>query len=336
MVFSGFKIILWFAYLLLLLEGATRIYWSTHNLPWNSDVTNLYQYYFPELKKIEPPKLGQKRVLLLGGSVLAFSHRAIERKLNLTGQDFVVYNLAKPARTSRESLIKYRLLHSEQFDLVIFYHGINEVRANNIRPESFRANYSHYRLYEQVDVLERYESYPYFLMPVTIHLAYVVLKQQIFEQDYIPKGPLHKDRLHFGSDIKTKAPFRSNIERIIELAQGRGETFALMTFASYQPDNYSRSGVENGELDYHVGRSKPVATELWGKPENVLLGIEEHNKVIRQVVKSFEGKILFVDQEVLIPARGDFFVDICHLSPVGIEKFVDNLMTTLQPQFLPK
>ena len=60
----------------------------------------------------------------------------LREQLAYLGQRNVrIFNLAMPAHTSRDSWLKYAALRDARFDLVIFYHGINEARVNNAPPE---------------------------------------------------------------------------------------------------------------------------------------------------------------------------------------------------------
>jgi hypothetical protein len=74
-------------------------------------------------------------ILLLGGPVLYFAGRQAALR-EAFGEDARVYNFAQTAHSSLDSLTKYRyaLDRGYRFDYVIFYHGINEVRANNVPP----------------------------------------------------------------------------------------------------------------------------------------------------------------------------------------------------------
>src|SRR5205807_5198572 len=102
-------------------------------------------------------------VLFLGGSVVSPFFGTIGEQLQAglrarLARPVRVFNLAMPAHTSRDSLLKYRYLARHRFDLVIVYNGINDTRMNNCPPEMFRLDYTHCAWYRQ---LERYEESPH-------------------------------------------------------------------------------------------------------------------------------------------------------------------------------
>jgi len=95
-----------------------------------------------------------------------------------------------------------------------------------------------------------------------------------------------------------------------------------MTFAYYVPKDYSYEKFKSCQLDYtFLEWSAPI--EEWGAPTNVTKGIDAHNEVIQELAQEHK-EVLFVDQAILMPHSGVYFRDICHLTPAGFEKFVDN------------
>ena len=66
---------------------------------------------------------------------------------------------------------------------------------------------------------------------------------------------------------------------------------------------------------------------MWGLPENVRKGLDVHNTVLRAVGKG-EG-VLFVDQQALLGNEPKNFIDVCHLSPAGMEQFVQHILAEL-------
>ena len=147
------------------MELAARAYWSLCcQVPFNKPGLVLYAYY-PELRRVDQvrPRHHDKSydILLLGGSVLNSGWGSVEKalhdQLTAIGQRKIrIFNLAVPAHTSRDSWLKYGALKKARFDLVIFYHGINETRANNAPPEIFREDYAHYSWYEIANALASY------------------------------------------------------------------------------------------------------------------------------------------------------------------------------------
>ena len=64
--------------------------------------------------------------------------------------------MSQGAHTTLDSYLKHKALHNKTFDVVVIYHGINEVRANNSPPEIFKPDYSHYAWYELRYLDDRY------------------------------------------------------------------------------------------------------------------------------------------------------------------------------------
>lgn len=317
-------------FILALLETGARIFWAFNGLRIDAEAADIYHYFYPELDEIRPAAAGVKRVLLLGGSVLLNARQSISGLLAQSGEEYVVYSTAQSAQSSRDSLIKYRLLANEKFDLVVFYHGINEVRANNIPPGLFRDDYSHYSWYEFLNILEQHSSPTPFLLPVSARLAWLKFRQELNSENYVPPHGAGDDLLRYGGDIRTRPVFESNLKAIIELAKEKQEKLVVMSFAWHLPRDYTREKFELGVLDYSSGPGLfATPTEIWGTPENVEKGIRQHNEVIRQIVGRPETDVIFVDQEMQIPKTGEYFTDICHMTPSGYRLFAQNLITAL-------
>ena len=75
-------------------------------------------------------------VLLLSGSVLNKLYEIIKTEMQQQlprrfDCPVVISNLAVSSDTSLDSRVKYELLEDRHFDVVVLYHGINEVRFNN-------------------------------------------------------------------------------------------------------------------------------------------------------------------------------------------------------------
>ena len=97
-------------------------------------------------------------ILLLGGSVLTEQWGNIPNAMKKLLTDslpmpFEIHNLANPARTSKDSWQNFQQLENQNYDVVILYHGINEVRFNHCPPEVFKKDYSHVDYYAKVNHL---------------------------------------------------------------------------------------------------------------------------------------------------------------------------------------
>lgn len=326
-------------YVLLILcisqEVSARLFWTIRfHIPFFYTDKIIYAFY-PELKDIDerrPTKSkGLFNILMLGGSVLNRDWSSVEEMLekklaSKTTKEINIYNVAEKAHTSLDSYYKYKYLKDAHFDLVLFYHGINETRANNCPPSVFRQDYSHYSWYRIINSYEKQRPLiSFFSFPFTLNYAFMVLGEKMGLNDVVPMHEPKQEWLRFGASVKSKDSFERNIKRIIDLAESRGHPLLLMTFAYYVPGDYSKDKFHSKLLDY----TDPLfPVELWGKPDNVIAGIETHNGVVRQIAQNNKN-ILFADQAASLPKEGKYFHDICHLTHEGSQIFVDNMVDVI-------
>lgn len=320
-------------FVFLVVEAFSRVEWSLRSeVPFFSP--NVH-FYYPELRRIsEPADRDEKgvRVLLLGGSVLHEDWgnipRVLEERLSRAFRREVwIENLAMPGHTSLDSYYKYRRLSRESFDLVVLYHGINELRLNNCPSGVFRADYGHYSWYR---VINRFEAHPGLPNCATLYsLTYRFFRldeKLISPENYIPRDRPEEEMTAFGGEVKTVGPFETNFTRILDLAREKGEPVLLMKFSYYLAPGYTLEKFEDRALDYCL-HSCPV--EIWGAPLHILAGLEAHNGIIEELARTHAGSVLFVDQQRAMPKDGEHFNDICHLSQKGSGVFVENIMRAL-------
>ncbi len=276
-------------------------------------------------------------VLMLGASVMESRYSNIDKRLEAalqenTGVEVRIFNLCMRAHTSRDSLFKYELLENKRFDLVILYHGINELRMNNCPAEMFRSDYSHVAWYRKIERVKAHREKAFLSFPCALeYLAADLLGKPGFGI-YLSQHKPREEWLSHGADIKTAGPFRDNIRKILRLAAKKEEPVLLMTFASHIPDGYSMDRFKEGSLGYdrssipdqHKGQVF-LPVEFWSSPENVKAGLKAHNKAVRELAEEFDGNI-FVDQARLMPGKGTLFRDCCHLGEAGAWKFVGNII----------
>lgn len=316
-------------------EMSCRSFWYFRfNIPFFRPDRILYSLY-PELAIVdnEFPTRNDKYydVLLLGGSVLHPDWAPIEQllrwQLDKNGQGNVrIFNLAKPAHTSRDSLLKYAALDKARFDLVVFYHGANEARANNVPPARYRNDYGHYSWYESVNALSSYHSKAILALPYSLHYIYLRMSQIVNSGDYVPTHIPRQDWTRYGHQVRSATSFKQNIEDFIDIASRRGDRILLMTFAFYVPQNYSYKLFQQQSLDY-ASHSTPV--ETWGEPGNVIKTVKLHNEVIRDLV-SVHKEVCFIDLNSLMPTSSRFFNDPCHLTLAGSAIFADNVIKVIR------
>jgi hypothetical protein len=312
------------------LEVAARGYWRIiRKLPPERE--GLWRGFFPEWGMSGIDRVasyhgdGTFDVLILGASVVHFGYgdvgprlgAALEKRL---GRPVRVINLAYPGRTTRDSRMKYERLGDRRFDLVIVYHGINDVFLNNCPPGDFRADYTHRMRFAQLAALDRHAEVGWFTLPYTAYYAV---------SSFLGRSGLTKDNPrvsfnHYGSDIRTPSCFEENMEAIARLAEQRGDPLLLMTFAYHLPPDYTEEAFAARRLDYG---SHDSAVSQWGEPANVTRTLDLHNEVIRRVAA--RHGLPLVEQRRLMPTGKRYFNDLCHLTSDGCAAFVDNIMTHL-------
>lgn len=323
-------------FLLLLAELGARAFWVTRGVPFCTAQRRIYRSFYPGVAGLERSETSGTDaedsfdVLLLGGSVLNprygdIEHVLRERLTRAIGKPVNVYNLAEPAHTSLDSDYKYEHLSAISFDVVLVYHGINELRANNCPPDVFQEDYSHFSWYKLINDYERRARSRWFVLPYTVKFFAVKVVGRLGWSGFLPTHEPDPTSLAYGCDVKTVTSFRKNLGGIVETAQRRGEPVVLMSFAYYLPGDYSEDKFESRQLDYTV-HTFPV--ELWGEPECVAKGLGAHNEVAEELARASEG-VWFVDQDSLIPDDGRHFNDICHLTHEGCERFAENLVNVI-------
>lgn len=135
--------------------------------------------------------------------------------------------------------------------------------------------------------------------------------------------------LAFGSDIRTPGPFHQHLAEIVAGVRGQQGKIVLGTFASFLPDNYSRDAFRRRELGYGSGAYE-LPVEAWGLPDNVRRTLEVHNEQIRELAAGAAGPDLrLVDFAGQIPADGEHFSDVCHLTAAGIRLWVQTVLPAI-------
>ena len=322
-------------------EVSARAFWDLkYDISFRNRSNVIYAYY-PELRAVdeEPPSRGDGiyDVLLLGGSVLNRAWGTVEGELRdrLQVEGFRpvrIHNMARPAHTSRDSLLKYVALKESRFDLVVFYHGINETRANNVPPELFREDYGHYGWYQQVNALAPSHGTSSLAVFPTLRLCWIKLEQLVRSERYIARDAPRADWIRHGTAFQSAQSFEQNVEAIVALSGEREEKLMLMTFAIHVPANYSVAAFRDKQLDYSLHRD-PI--ELWGERTNVVGAIDAQNEAVRAIAGG-QPNVLCVDQARAMPRNARHFNDPCHLTGVGSAALVRNLLMVLVPSSNPR
>jgi hypothetical protein len=309
-----------------------KLYWRIHaGVPFAETPRNWDHFYW-EIRSTGVREAHPKHdddsfdVLLLGGSVLDPEWGQVEKCLvqkldEEIGPQFRVFNLARPGHTSRDSLLKFSLLPDEQFELVIVYDGINDVRLNCCPRELFREDYSHCSWYYEIETRVREGRMS---APAGLADEFKLVHNVIFLNSGIdPRMVEH------GGEIKTDRTLRRNHKEILQTAATRGDTVLLLTYAYDIPENYLER-LKNGTLQYGAGFDNARCfANGWGKPQHVVATLDAQNTAIRELAGEFPDA-LFVDERQLMPEQEQLFFDACHLSHKGSRQFIENLWPAVQ------
>jgi len=255
-------------------------------------------------------------VLLLGGSVLYGVGLPEYRDGVCDGCR--VYNLATPAHSSRDSLTKFEYLLEQgfRFDYAVFYHGINETRANNVPPDLYSPEYDHYFFYRLVNTVFR-DRNPWMRPLLESALVFRVIglvtdlrETRMFGRKLVHIAYPREDWLQYGGNVKSRNAFEANLLAIAELAEANDIELIVLEFA-YDPvlDAYSEGAPAVPSREEMI-----VYTEQWGLPEHVRAGMRAHNAVLAKHAERYR----------FVPTQGLFqpedFVDPCHLTADGIRR----------------
>lgn len=264
---------------------------------------------------------GTQHVLLLGGSVLEQVGPELQRQLQArSSRPVQVHNVALSAHTSRDSLWKWRLLKGHHFDVVVIYHGINDVRMNCVVPDLYRDDYTHAAWYSSLEAQIKSGG---------ATLPEALSDQWASRPDKIDQGEPSPGDLEYGRQIRTPVAYRQNLAEILEGVRQQRGVAVLGSFATWLPEDYSREAFRRGELGYGQG-AFALPVEAWGLPDNVRLTIAAHNVEVGKLAAEFVGPHLrFVDFAAQLPANGEHFSDICHLTNAGIQAWVQLVLPAI-------
>lgn len=291
---------------------------------------SLEDFYYPELRKtgaLDVAATDDERldVLLLGGSVLEQVGPELQRVLEARcSRPVEVYNVARSAHTSRDSLLKWRFLKGRRFDVVVIYHGINDIRMNCVAPGLFREDYTHCAWYAGFESRRA---------AGTVNLPAILTQTASRAAERIGLGEPEAADLAFGSEIRTPGPFRQNLAEIVAGVREQQGVVVLCSFASFLPENYTRDAFRSHELGYGSGVYE-LPVEAWGLPDNVSRTLDAHNRQIRELAVAGAGPDLrFLDLAREFPADGEHFSDVCHLTADGTRFWVQMVLPAIPDCF---
>lgn len=320
----------------LLLEGNCRLYFtSKFGIPLTSSPkTIILNMVYPVLRENQVEATGTDRyydILLLGSSTIQTHHQVMARILNeevRADKPVRVTSLAMAGHTSLDQLLKYKEF-DKKFEAVIFYDAINDLRANNCPDYVFKPDYSHYSVYRVLSFLDRHE-FP-LLIPILAQLIIQKPMEKLWMFGLVPTDKPRREWMEFGERVKSKVSYEKNLERLIKIAKSRHDRLILVTFV-YSFNDYSRQ-------DWY---GYPIT--MWGSLENVLNGIETHNKILRKLSKKYNVEILDAQHEMpkiikhysgiygskeYFSWEESLFNDVCHFTIRGCLTFTDLLKEKL-------
>jgi hypothetical protein len=237
-----------------------------------------------------------------------------------------VHNLAQPAHTTRDSLVKYAALAGARFDAGVVYDGINDARADNAPPELFRGDYAHLPWYELVNAVAPAAGRARLALPTTLRFAGARLRQSLRPGEYAGGDRPRPEWLRHGAELRSALVFEGNLAAIRDLAARRGEPLILATFALHVPPDYSLEAFRERRLDYRLFYS-PI--ELWGERDHVVAAVAAYNAAVRRLAAQSPNAVL-VDQDRLMPRAASTFNDPCHLTSEGSAIFARHLALAIR------
>lgn len=275
---------------------------------------------------------GTVRVLVLGSSTMFNRHMGERLKVALqqkTGKKIELLDAGIRSHTTRADVMKLQLLAPYQWDVVLFYNGINDLWTNHVLPENFHADYRQldpwYRRNLVLDnsLLARYIYNTFYWQLRAINKK----TGQPFFPDYqfvFPKKPYIN-----AANFASLPAFSANLEQIIAISRSIGAKPVLMTFAFHLPDNYSRQAFLDKSLDYSNPDNYDSRDVFnWGPPDYVREGLSRENAIIHDVAKKQD--VTLIDVDAKMSGQGGWFGDVCHFNDAGVEMFTALVAEALQ------
>ena len=303
--------------------------------------------YYPEMRPYllneGIPGSDHPRILVLGGSAAHTSFCNLDQQINRDSEGnyfkkFELDTLAQYAQNSLDSWYKYKLLEKLKFKYIIFYHGINDARTNNCPKEYFDLDYRHISFYNELFILFRHPEIKFTMIPwfsdfviqkfkEKTGLHKTIPKEYNVMEFYFRKTANEDPGWKYGNELKSKASFSRNLTNILNLAEKKGDSVLVVSYAWFQPENYSLQKFIDKQLGYTEHK---WPTELYGSPINVKAGIIAHNVIGKELASNFYVARA-VDFEGTLPKKGEYFFDICHLTQAGCEEMGKKIRSNIFP-----
>ena len=253
---------------------------------------------------------GETRIMLLGESTSFNSEyvKAVKSRLSAyyTERDIKVTSCGRPRYTSYINRINFeKNLIGYKPDIIVLYMGIND----NI-----------YNTFYWVSALPDVGYFNWLDWKVSI--VYKMFKYHLFEKKLFSRPQFRKE------EIRSTQIFKENISAIISIAKANNIKVVLSTFAIALPS-------QDQWIVKRVQSEEKKMQHFWGTITSTIVGVEEHNKLMRELSKT--NKLPIADNYALIPKSSEYFVDICHMTTLGANNLGANMATTIaQSDYIKK
>lgn len=331
------RLALWIGYCVLLFEVTAQVFcfFALDLEPFGDDVSTLH--FYPGLATIRdnPGDAASFDILFLGGSVmwqwLEHEEPYHLADVSIHGRPVRAHLAALPGHTSLDSLYKLRYLQDIDFDLVVLYQSINEVRTNNVPPEHWRDDYSHYSWYAEVNFFQRHAASidAGLRSPVLFFHIERALRESLGLQVFVPEEWPGPELSQYGSTVRSARSFEHNIDEMLRITRAHDTPLLLSTFAWYRPPDYDMENYRRPVPAPEAGVYSEffvLPIELWGSPDNVVRALEVHNEVLESFAGR-EGVLEVIPMDALIPKDAADFEDICHFTSEGFARFGQHILT---------
>lgn len=299
--------------------------WSYYSMLLEDKKFHAFLQNMPRSQKCKIPKPPNVyRILCLGGSTTAGTvlrgtgalvspGQRIEGYPRLLAQrlkeqyrnekiQIEVMNAGMAWYTTQHSIIQYLFfLEQTDPDLVILFHGINDLIASFVLPpyssSPYRADYGHF--YGALANVRYPKTFEKFL-------------SQFFYYDLF-----HPDEKPISfSDFKSHKSFRRNLETIIAITKYQGKRLILSNQA------HCFIGQNETDVDFLAfPRSFLVGDGLYADEKSWHQGMEFFNRISEKTASAFE--IPFVDQASACRGKKELFIDCVHMNRKGVSSIAN-------------
>ena len=264
------------------------------------------------------------KILVLSSSALTGEWgdfaKHFEEYLNTKDQNWQVFNAAGVGFSSQDNLNTLKLLADLDFDHIIFYNGINDVRLNNCPPDLFDSNYRHISWSNETYTILKHAEMNIFTLPFFLDYHFQLLKAKYCSSCFIAKNYHDQEAWQaYGNNFKSLKTFSNNTAAIIE-AKPKESSLHLVSFATYIPQDYTFEKFANHQLDYNFHENSREV-EVWGKPENVSTYMLYANDSLSKL-DCPTNTVYYKDIRPYI-RNPEYFADVCHFSQPGIAQLAE-------------